>query len=170
MRARAGSGGVGLLVRNDINSYFNVSVEDESEDGILWLRFSGKGNQDGCFCVCVVYLPPEHSARSVNIHDFFDTLMSQIHIIPSGNPFYLCGDWNSRVANIEDYIQGIDLLPERNVVDFTPNSYGELFCDFLSNINCCILNGRNFINNDYTFVSTRGSSVVDYCVVPYENL
>ncbi|CAG2189035.1 unnamed protein product [Mytilus edulis] len=60
--------------------------------------------------------------------------------------------------------------PQRNVVDFTPNSYGDLFCEFLSNINCCILNGRNFINNDYTFVSTRGSSVVDYCVVPYEKL
>ncbi|CAC5356045.1 unnamed protein product [Mytilus coruscus] len=77
---------------------------------------------------------------------------------------------NSRVSDIEDYIQGIDLLPERNVVDFTPNSYGDLFCEFLSNINCCILNGRNFFNNDFTFVSSRGSSVVDYCVVPYEKL
>ncbi|VDI61349.1 Hypothetical predicted protein [Mytilus galloprovincialis] len=96
--------------------------------------------------------------------------MSNIYTIPNGSPFYLCGDWNSRVSDIEDYIQGIDFLPERNVVDFTPNSYGDLFCEFLSNINCCILNGRNFINNDYTFVSTRGSSVVDYCVVPYEKL
>ncbi|CAG2201678.1 unnamed protein product [Mytilus edulis] len=170
VRARAGSGGVGLLVKNDIHSQFNVVKVDATTDGILWVQFSEINNQDNCFFVCVVYLPPEHSARSVNIHDFFDTLMSNIYTIPNGSPFYLCGDWNSRVSDIEDYIQGIDFLPERNVVDFTPNSYGDLFCEFLSNINCCILNGRNFINNDYTFVSTRGSSVVDYCVVPYEKL
>ncbi|CAG2197390.1 unnamed protein product [Mytilus edulis] len=36
--------------------------------------------------------------------------------------------------------------------------------------NCCILNGRNFVNNDYTCVSTKGCSVVDYCIVPYDNL
>ena len=43
---------------------------------------------------------------------------------------------------------------------------------FLIDANCCILNGRqNFIKNSYTFVSpTQGSSVVDYCVVPYEQL
>ena len=52
----------------------------------------------------------------------------------------------------------------------TSNSYGELLCDFLCNVNCCILNGRNGINNDYTYISTRGSSVVDYCIVPYEQL
>ncbi|CAC5407386.1 unnamed protein product [Mytilus coruscus] len=153
-----------------MHSLFNVVKVDASTDGILWVQFSEINNQDNCFFVCVVYLPPEHSARSVNINDFFDTLMSKIYTIPNGSPLYLCGDWNSRVSDIEDYIQGIDLLPERNVVEFTPNSYGDLFCEFFSNINCCILNGRNFINNAFTFVSSRGSSVVDYCVVPYEKL
>ena len=170
VRARNGSGGVGILVKDEIHSQFDIRKVDESIDGILWLCFSERKNEDNCFFVCVVYLPPEHSARSVNIHDFFDTLMTQIHTVPCGKQFFLCGDWNSRVADIDDYIQGIDYLPERNVVDFTPNSYGEIFCEFLSNINCCILNGRNCIKNDFTFVSTRGSSVVDYCVVPYENL
>lgn len=43
-------------------------------------------------------------------------------------------------------------------------------CDFLSNVNFCILNGRNYLHNDFTYVSTRGASVVDYCIVPYEKL
>ena len=30
------------------------------------------------------------------------------------------------------------------------------------------MNGRNCQNNDVTFLSTSGSSVIDYCVVPYE--
>ncbi|CAC5390474.1 unnamed protein product [Mytilus coruscus] len=40
----------------------------------------------------------------------------------------------------------------------------------LADINCCMLNGRNNSHNDYTYVSTRGLSVVDYCIVPYEML
>ena len=31
-----------------------------------------------------------------------------------------------------------------------------------------MMNGRNCQNNDFTFISTLGSSVIDYCGVPYE--
>ncbi|CAG2186873.1 unnamed protein product [Mytilus edulis] len=67
-------------------------------------------------------------------------------------------------------VRGVDNLPEREVIDFKANSYGEIFCEFLSNVNCCVLNGRNHLNNDYTYVSTRGSSVVDFCITPFENI
>ncbi|XP_052256259.1 uncharacterized protein LOC127861632 isoform X1 [Dreissena polymorpha] len=33
-----------------------------------------------------------------------------------------------------------------------------------------MLNGRNTVHNDYTSISVKGQSVVDYCIVPYENL
>ena len=37
--------------------------------------------------------------------------------------------------------------------------------------NLCVLNGRNFDKNDFTYVSTQGgASVVDYCLVPHESL
>ena len=36
--------------------------------------------------------------------------------------------------------------------------------------NCCVLNGGHYYHNDFTYVSTKHSSVVDYCVIPYENL
>ena len=87
----------------------------------------------------MVYLPPENSARSVNIHEFLDSLTSDIYTILNGSPFYICGDWNSRVADIPDFITGIGFLPERQVVDFTHNTNGDILSDFLSN--CCILNG-----------------------------
>ena len=48
--------------------------------------------------------------------------------------------------------------------------YSDIFIDFLINVNCCIVNGRNSIQDDFTFVSPRGSSMVDYCLVPYEHL
>ena len=62
-------------------------------------------------------------------------------------------------------------LTERDVIDYIVNGYGEIFFEFLLNANC--LNGRNYYHNDFTYVqnvSTKGSSVVDYCVIPYENL
>ncbi len=122
------------------------------------------------FYVCVVFLPPENSTRAVNVHDFLDTIMTQIYTIPEGHTFYLCGDWNSRCSDLPDYIEGVDKknLKQRNVVDF--HSYGTIFCDFLIDVNYCILYGRNMLNNDYTFVSTRGCSVVDYYITPYEML
>ena len=69
-----------------------------------------------------------------------------------------------------DFIEGLDQLPERQITDFTLNAYSDLFIDFLINVNCCIVNGRNSIVNDYTFVSTRGCSDVDYCLTAYETL
>ncbi|VDI64972.1 Hypothetical predicted protein [Mytilus galloprovincialis] len=95
---------------------------------------------------------------------------SDIYTIPSCSPFYLCGDWNSRVTDIPDFITGIDNLPERQVLNFTHNTYGDILWAFLSNFNCCILNGRNSLHCYFTYVSTRGASVVDNCIVPYKKL
>ncbi|CAC5411253.1 unnamed protein product [Mytilus coruscus] len=58
----------------------------------------------------------------------------------------------------------------RTILRAMANGYGELFSEFLSTVNCCVLNGRYPIHDDFTYVSTKGSTVVDYCVVPYESL
>ncbi len=58
----------------------------------------------------------------------------------------------------------------RNVVDFKTNKYGNILIDFLINANYCILNGRNYTTNDFTSVSTKGCSVVDYCLVSHSDL
>jgi len=83
---------------------------------------------------------------------------------------FICGDFNSRCGSLHDYISGVDVLPERNTVDFTVNSYGELFIVFLINTNLCILNGRNSVKNDFRYISVKGCSVVDYCITPYDSL
>ncbi len=170
VRAKSGSGGVGLLIRRDLVDYYEVCVVENSTEGILWVKFQSKVDCSKMYYVCVCYLPPEGTSRNVNVHDFYDNLLSDIYSIPHNNLFFICGDFNSRCSNMEDFIRGIDVIPERNVIDFYNNSYGDIFIDFLTNANLCILNGRNCIRNDFTFVSTRGLSVVDYCLVPYERL
>ncbi|CAC5377479.1 unnamed protein product [Mytilus coruscus] len=90
-------------------------------------------------------------------------------MIPNGKQFYVCGDLNSRCWELNDFVEGVDTSPERKVVDYKTNNYDSIYCEFLADINCCMLNGRNTSHNDFTYVSTRGLSVVDYCV-PYELL
>ena len=55
-------------------------------------------------------------------------------------------------------------------MEFKTNPYGEILIDFLINANSCILNGRNYNTNDFTLVSVKGLSVVDYCFISHESL
>ena len=123
-----------------------------------------------CFTVCVCYLPPNGSSRYVNAHEVYDQLLTNIHEYQHAGQYIICGDFNSRNGDVPDHIEGVDILPSRNVLDITKNSYGEFLCKFLIDSNRCILNGRQCINNDFTFVSMRGRSAVVYFIVPYENL
>ena len=54
----------------------------------------------------------------------------------------ICGDFNSRCGDESDYIEGVDNIPQREVLDYKLNPYGELPLDFLTDCNLCMLNGR----------------------------
>ena len=98
--------------------------------------------------------------------------MSGIYKYQDNGLIFICGDFNSRSGENADYIAGVDEVTDRDVVDFTCNFYGDIFIDFLVNANYILrmLNGRNFIHNDFTSVSSKGSAVVDYCVVSHDSL
>ena len=64
-------------------------------------------------------------------------------------------DFNSRCSGEEDYVVGVDELQDREVLNFHKNKCGELFCDFLRNVNYCMLNGRNNIHNYSEFYYQR---------------
>lgn len=53
------------------------------------------------------------------------------------------------------------------MIDYTKNLNGDLFIEFLTDIYFGMLNGRIGVN-DFTYISPRGRSVVDYICVPYE--
>ena len=164
--AKCGSGGVGFLVKEHILNEFDCKVLDGATEGILWLKFMPKLNNYS-FLTCVCYLVPSNSTYHVNPNEYFDNLLCQKSEYQNIGPFCICGDFNVRCGDSSDFIDGIDKLPFRSVIDYTHNSYSELFIDFLLDVNCCIVNGRKSVLNDYTFVSPR--SVVDYCLIPYEN-
>ena len=75
----------------------------------------------------------------------------------------LCGDFNARCGSDADYIEGVDDIEPRSIVDYCKNSYYDIFIDFLINRNCIVLNGRGKGSNDYTAISStsKGVAVVD---------
>ena len=119
---------------------------------------------------CVCYLPPENSSRRVDVNEYFDNLLTDFYQFQNNGLVFICGDFNSRCGDLEDFIAGIDDIVPRSVKDFKLNFYGERFIEFLINTNMCMLNGRFDNDQDnFTSVSTKGSAVVDYCIVTHSN-
>lgn len=109
-------------------------------------------------------------SRYVDGNEYFDQLLSNIFEYQHLGNFCILGDFNARIADMADCIEGVDQIPGREILHFKKNAYGDLFCEFLINSNCFILNGRQSKKNDFTSISVKGMSVVDYIVVPYEDL
>ena len=75
-------------------------------------------------------------------------------------------DFNARLGNMKDFIEGLDEIPPRTVIDETQNEHGKLFNDFLLQSKSCILNGRiEPLKDSFTSISHKGRSIVDYFVV-----
>ena len=98
--------------------------------------------------------------------------MCQMHQYCKDPMFYICGDFNARCSDFQDFIAGFDIIPERHVIEFTANKYGDILCNFLIDSYCCMLNVRysNLDYNDFTCIRSQGACVVDYCLVPHEDL
>ena len=96
--------------------------------------------------------------------------MYDIYECQSDSLITIFGDFNARVGDQEDFVAGVDTIPQRHIVDYNKNQYCDVFIDFLISTNICILNGRNFKTNNFTSVSSKGSAVVDYVLVPSECL
>ena len=121
------------------------------------------------FVVFTLYLPPENSPWGRDATSFYSHLLTQIYLHYDADAIILCGDFNSRIGNINDTNNCVDEIPPRLVVDNAQNQHGKAFIDFLNDSRCCVLNGRfGEESNTHTFLSTRGHSVVDYICVPHD--
>eukprot|EP00732_Lithocolla_globosa_P001140 Lithocolla_globosa_v1_NODE_518_length_3838_cov_6.179752.p2 type:complete len:210 gc:universal NODE_518_length_3838_cov_6.179752:3159-2530(-) len=82
----------------------------------------------------------------------------------------ICGDFNARLGELPDCIMGVDEIPERNIIDSKRNSFGTTLSSFCCDAEFCTLHGRNTDKDNFTDFTENGSSVVDYCLVPYDKL
>ena len=169
--AISGSDGVGFLLSNELQTVYNANVTDDTFDGILWLKLLLKGGGDLGILLCVCYLSPGGSSQGKISHEFFDTLLAQSYMYFDGCPAVFLGDYNARIGGKQDTCIDSTIVRERGTADQNCNKFGDQFLDFLSDANCCVMNGRfdiTRINN--ISVSKRGVATDDYIFVPYAHL
>ena len=165
---------------------------------MLWLKCTPRAvKHTSCivrmtiyFCIC--YLPPQNSSgmlmpsviltvlymllaspeliRHVDAVSYFDSLLERFYLYQNMGIVCISGDFNGRIGKLPDYIEGVDSLPKRTVLDYANNKHGDVLLEFLIRANLCVLNGRNSVCDDYTYVSSKGASVVDYSIVMHEQL
>ena len=158
------------LIKNDILIEYSMRAIDKSYDGIMVLECIHK-HTNFTFVVCACYLPPDNSVWGQNATPFFSNIISLLYACNDADAVYLCGDFNARIGNGKDFIEGLDDLdlPDRKGLDASKNSHGDALLEFMRDIKLCILNGRLDPNrDDFTFHSTRGQSVVDYFIAPLD--
>ena len=80
----------------------------------------------------------------------------------------VCGDFNACIGSLVDIdIEAVvDSVPKGVILDAaSPNTHGKELIEFVRDVGMVVLNGRGSSNNhSFTFISTNGSSVVDYTV------
>ena len=170
-RAHRGSGGVGFLIKSHILNTFTVKILDNSFDDTLWIKLINKNDDSIEIILCVSYLPPPNSSRGNNSQEFYERMLTNTYTYCDNlSPVIILGDFNARIGKLQDVSLDIDNVPDRKSIDYITKNH-EPFLDFLNDGRLCVLNGRFKANGDnFTSISTKGSAVVDYIIVPYDNL
>jgi hypothetical protein len=170
VRARKGSGGTGILVKDSLFQTFYIDLIDKSFEGIIGIRLIDKISQ----CSVVIfscYLPPENSPYATNCNDFFTHLSSKVYLYCNCDVLLICGDLNARVGKLKDTIICDSNISERKIIDSCHSNHGELLIDFLLENKLCIINGRITPENDnFTSISVRGKAVVDFIITRHDCL
>jgi hypothetical protein len=102
--------------------------------------------------------------------DYFDTLLGKLYVNQSVGEYIIGVDFNARIGDLTDFIEGTDDVQERNVIDEVKNTAGDFLVDFLIQSESCVLNGRSTGIRDFTVVNNLGKSEVDYIIIPKEKL
>ena len=111
-----------------------------------------------------------HVIYLLSVFRFFGHLLSILYTLDCDN-VVIAGDLNARIVGLHDLIPDVDNISNRVNKDDTKSGHYEEMTDFFLDMKFCVVNGRVTKEYDnYTCVSSRGSSVVDYMLVPHFTL
>jgi len=185
-RARKPSGGIGILIREDLYSGGIVTVAKAS-DFAIWLKIKQSKNNDVTH-LGGVYVPPLDSTSTMSSfqnNNAFHIIQEDItHFKQLGN-VTVCGDFNARTGDLSDFLftHGKDNSNTRfaqspvsqinfpNINRFSEDSktnrYGRELIDLCKSSDMRIMNG--FFRNDkntgvFTCYTPCGKSLIDYLI------
>ena len=163
-KAVRGSGRVGVLVKESVLLDWSVKVVDVQLEDVMWVKLEQKETSQVVF-IGVCYFPPAGSSREIDIEERFHVLSEQVVQFKAEGQIVVCGDFNARCGGMSDR----DGELSRCCVDMEKNVQGELLVDCMKSCGLVFTNGRQG-QDQYTCISSRGRSVVDYCLVPEDDL
>ena len=116
-------------------------------------------------------LPPEGVVRGQNSQEFVDNVLNVVYETSELDMCILASNVNAHIADVYNFIPNVDSVGPRINIDDVKKSHGDAFIDFLRESSYCVLNGRcNQTADNFTFITNRGKSVVDYIFIPQHNL
>ena len=116
-----------------------------------------------------LYLSTEQSTWGRDSTCFYSHLLSLMYNFNDCDNIVLAGDLNSKIGNMEDFIPEVDNLHVHKLLDTAKNKHGYELLNFLVETNTCVCNGRVTPQlNNYTYIHTRGKSVIDYIIIPVD--
>ncbi|UYV76509.1 hypothetical protein LAZ67_14000842 [Cordylochernes scorpioides] len=158
------SGEIIVGIREAIKDKFE-RTEIEKQWIMICLRLDGEMR----VCMIFAYLPPNEHYLT-NCKNLLDQIEGKI---VEGYEVLLAGDLNTRTGAM-GILHNTLYLPcyltnRRTSKDPVISTHSEQFIDRLDNNTLTILNGRTRgdRSGNYTYISARGSSVVDYCIVSH---
>ena len=153
-----------MLVKESILCHWLVDVVDKQLEDIMWVQLEHRETSHAVF-IAVCYLLPAGSSREVDTEERFQVLEEQVNHFKMEGQVVVCGDFNARCGGMSD----MDGELSRCCVDMEKNGQGELLVDCMKSCGLVFTNGRQG-QDQYTRISSRGRSVVDYCLVPEDDL
>ena len=171
VRARRNSGGVCLLFKDCILNKYKYEIIDKCYDGILAIKFTRTQDMYNFVIICL-YLPPEQTSWGRNASAFYAHVMQIIYENSYCDDIILAGDLNSKIGDMPDYVMEVDSdVHPRKALDKTINRHGKELVEFLIQSKFVACNGRITPENDnFTFVHSRGKSIIDYIMVPIDSI
>ena len=153
--ARRGSGGVGAFIKNEFLTKYTFDANKSLEDTLI-LKLTHRIDNSVIF-LFICYLPPDCSTRAVDADAFLNELMKKVYEYQSEGEIILCGDFNARMGSEPDYIEGVDIVKPREVIDTSTYSYCDILADFLIDCNLCMLKGdlAKIISTTYLLVENQ---------------
>ncbi len=169
------SGGLAVYVAETMKDLVDPITVKITTHNIIWIKIKSKMQTVCSF----VYNPPSESGYAKrNFFDILKTNLDELLPLSQQNEIVIMGDMNARTGALEDCVpvakhECVEWDTElyepgaRNNRDSTTNSNGKKLIQFCQETGFFIGNGRfdGDEQGDYTFISHRGKSVIDYCLV-----
>ena len=98
-KARRGSGGVGVLIRDDILNEYTVEVIDSEVEDVMSVKMCSTQDEGEELLLAVCYIRPESSSSGRSAEEKLQLLSEQVEKFGPMGPVIICGEFNARCGD-----------------------------------------------------------------------